>query len=98
MSAYEAMFIFRPDLKEEEQKALVAEIENIIKQNQAQIENSQVFGRRQLAYEINKYQEGLYYLINFSTQASAVVAMLKKACGINEKVLRTLVIRKKAKA
>ena len=40
-------------LKEEEQKALLAELENILKENQAEIENRQLFGRRQLADEIN---------------------------------------------
>ena len=93
-AAYEAMFVFQPDLKEEEQKAQAAELENILKQNQATVENAQVFGRRRLAYEINKCKEGFYYLINFSTENSAVVAKLKKVCGINENVLRTLVIRK----
>lgn len=95
MTSYEAMFIFKPDLKEEEQKALTGELENILKENQTKIESSQVFGRRYLAYEINKYKEGLYYLINFSTQDQPVIAKLKQACNINENVLRTLVIKKR---
>ncbi len=94
MSAYEAMFIFKPSLKEEEQKALISELENVLKANQAKIENMQLFGRRHLAYNINKEQEGIYYLINFSAQPQTVVQSLKHACNINENVLRTLVIRK----
>ncbi|MBL7084816.1 MAG: 30S ribosomal protein S6 [Candidatus Omnitrophica bacterium] len=97
MAAYEAMFIFKPDLKEEEQKALVDDLENILKENQSEIVNSQVFGRRQLAYEINKHKEGLYYLMDFSTQAGAVVSKLKRACNINENVLRTLIVKKNSK-
>lgn len=98
MPAYEAMFIFRPDLKEEEQKALVTELESILKQNQAQIVSSQVFGRRRLAYDIGKCQEGLYYLINFSSQGDTVVASLKKVSRISEKILRVLVMKQKRKA
>ena len=98
MPAYEAMFIFHPDLKEEEQKTLVTELESILKQNQAQIESSQVFGRRHLAYYIKKCQEGLYYLISFSSQGDKVVASLKKASRISEKILRVLVMKKKRKA
>jgi len=93
--AYEAMFIFRPDLKEEGQKALITELENVLKQNQAKIENSKIFGRRYLTYELNKYKEGLYYLINFSASSDAVVPNLKRACNINENVLRILVLKRK---
>ncbi len=93
MPAYEAMFIFRPGLKEEEEKTLVGQLENILKESQAEIESSKVFGRRQLAYEINKHKEGLYYLINFSAPAGEVISRLKKACGMNENVLRILVIK-----
>jgi len=91
------MFIFKPGLKEEEQKALIAELESILKQDQGEMQSSQVFGKRRLAYEINKCKEGLYYLINFSAQAGAVVSRLKVACNINEKVLRVLIIKKKQK-
>ncbi len=94
MSAYEAMVIFKPSLKEEEQKTLVSGLENILKEGQATLEKTQLFGQRQLAYEIDKCQEGLYYLIDFSAQKEDVVAKLKQACNINENVLRALVIKK----
>ena len=94
MQAYEAMFIFRPDLKEEGQKTLISELEKVLKQNQAKIENSGIFGRRHLAFELNKYKEGLYYLINFSASSDAIIPNLKQACKINEDVLRILVLKK----
>lgn len=98
MPAYEAMFIFRPGLGEEEQKARVSEVENILKENQATLQSSQVFGKRRLAYEVNKYKEGLYYLINFSASSGAVVSRLQAACNISENVLRVLVVKKEAKS
>jgi len=91
------MFIFRPGEGEEEQKARVSELENILKENQATLLSSQVFGKRRLAYEINKYKEGLYHLINFSAASGAVVSKLKAACNISENVLRVLVIKKEAR-
>ena len=97
MRSYEAMFIFKANLKEEEQKVLISELENILKKNQTEIENMQLFGRRHLAYEINKNKEGLYYLMNFSGQDPSVVSKLKQFCNINENVLRTLIIKKKPK-
>ncbi|UCB57296.1 MAG: 30S ribosomal protein S6 [Candidatus Omnitrophota bacterium] len=98
MSAYEAMFIFQPGLGEQEQKTQVAGIENILKENQAKLLNSQVFGRRQLAYVLNKHKEGLYHLMDFSASSGAVVTKLKKACGINENILRVLIVKKEAKS
>jgi single-strand DNA-binding protein len=95
MPSYEAMFILRADLKEEEQKGVISQLEDILKTNQAKIENSQVFGKRQLAYEIKKYKEGLYHLMNFSVDSGAVIAKLKHACNINENVLRALIVKKR---
>lgn len=98
MSVYEAMFILRPGLSEEDQNKVVSELEKILKQNQAEITNSQVFGKRQLAYEIKKCREGLYYLIDFSSSSGTAVAKLKQACIINESVLRVLITKEKVKA
>jgi len=97
LTSYEAMLIFKPNLKEDQQKALLAELENVLKGEQAEVENRQLFGKRQLAYEINKCKEGLYYLINFSAQAGAVVSKLKQAVKLNEDILRVLIVKKRAK-
>jgi len=91
------MFIFNPSLAEAEQKELTTKLENILRENQSALENSQVFGRRQLAYEINKHKEGFYYLMSFSSSVNAVVSKLKHACKIDENILRTLVVKKKPK-
>ncbi len=97
MKSYEAMFIFRPGLTEDQQKALVDKMENVLKDNQAEIRSSETFGRRALAYEVNKQKEGLYYLIEFSSKpGSNVVGNLKNACKINEDVIRVLVLSKQA--
>jgi small subunit ribosomal protein S6 len=94
VQAYEAMFIFRPGLKEEEQKALIEGLEKILTENQAKKENSQALGKRYLAYEINKNKEGVYYLLNFSSPTGTVVSKLNHSCKLNENVLRTLIIKK----
>lgn len=95
MPAYEAMLILKPSLKEEEQKAILDQMENVLRDNQAKIEASQTFGRRVLAYDIKKCKEGLYYLINFSSPTGQVVAELKRVSSLNENVLRVLLIEKK---
>ncbi|MBN3038290.1 MAG: 30S ribosomal protein S6 [Candidatus Omnitrophica bacterium] len=98
MPAYEVMFIFKPELSEEQQQKLVGELENILKENKVNIENSQPYGKRRLAYEIKKSREGLYYLMNFSASDGSVCKKLNHACNINENILRVLMIKKEAKA
>ncbi len=96
MPAYEALFLVRPDLKEEEQNTLIQNMENLLKENKATIEVSQVYGKRQLAYEIKKFKEGLYYLMQF-TSPGEVCAKLKYACNVNENVLRLLLTKRDIK-
>jgi small subunit ribosomal protein S6 len=88
------MFIFRPGLKEEEQKVLMEGLDKILGENQAKKENSQVLGKRYLAYEIDKNKEGFYYLLNFSSSAGTVVSRLNRSCKLNENILRALIIKK----
>ncbi len=97
MKMYEAMIIFRPGLNEEEQKGEFHKLENLLKEADVQIANAQVYGKRLLAYEIKKCKEGLYYLIDFSTQDPAVISKLKRHCSINENILRILIVKKQAK-
>lgn len=94
MSAYEAMVILKSGLSEEEQKALIKRLEDILKENQGKIEDVQLFGKRTLAYEIKKCKEGVYYLINFSTPEKKALVDLKSTCHIDENVLRVLVVKK----
>lgn len=97
MQSYEAMFIFSPELKEEDQKVLLTELENTLKESKSQIEDSQSMGRRALAYEINKQKEGLYHLMHFSSSEQMVVSKLHYACKINDKVIRLLVTKRNQK-
>lgn len=94
MQAYEAMFILKPVLQEEEQKELIGKIEGVLKEQKAESVNIQLFGRRQLGYEINHCKEGTYYLVNFSAQDKTIPAQLKRLAAINEKVLRVLIVKK----
>ena len=97
MQSYEAMFIFRPELNEEDQKGLLAGLENVLKENKSQIQERQSLGKRALAYEINKQKEGFYQLLHFSSSEQTVVDKLKYACKVNDKVIRLLVIKRNKK-
>jgi len=97
LASYEAMFVFKPQLQEEQQKGLADELEKLLKDNQSQIESYEPFGRHVLAYEIDKCKEGNYFLMHFSSESSKAVSKLNRACSINENILRSIVIKKKVK-
>lgn len=94
MQAYEAMFIFRPGLQDEEHKGLLGKIEGVLKEQKAESVNIQLFGKRQLAYEIEHCKDGTYYLVNFSAEDNTIPDKLKHLSAVNEKILRILIVKK----
>lgn len=94
MANYEAMFIVKPDLNEEQQKEFYAQLNDCITKNNGEVVESKVWSeRRRLAYPIKKSQDGIYYLISFKAEAKQVLA-LKQVYRLNENILRLLVLRK----
>jgi small subunit ribosomal protein S6 len=65
---------------------------NVIRTSGGSVEKLDVWGRRRLAYEINKKTEGIYAVIDLQAEPQAV-AELDRQLRLNESVLRTKVIR-----
>lgn len=96
MNKYEAMFIVKPDLSEEEAKGVHAAIKDAIAKNGGTVASADVWSeRRRLTFTLKKQQEGVYYLVKFSAPSDAV-AKLKYAYGLNESILRVLITRQEA--
>ena len=99
MKKYEAMFIIKPDLKDEEKTATMKSIKEQVAKNQGTVTADQVWAeRRKLAYDIfpiggqTRFKEGMYYLLNFDC-APAGIEALKGIYGLNENVLRFLILK-----
>ncbi|MFA6216497.1 MAG: 30S ribosomal protein S6 [Candidatus Omnitrophota bacterium] len=91
MNKYEAMFITKPDLSDEERKSLFAQIQDAVIKNNGEITQAAVWGeRRKLTFPIKKSTEGVYYLMNFSVAPGAIVK-IKEIYKLNENILRLLV-------
>ena len=88
---YEVLFIINPTLAEDEIKAAQDKFINLIKEN-GEIQEINEWGKRRLAYPINDMTEGHYVLVNFKS-ASEFPAELERVFGINEHILRSIVIR-----
>jgi len=97
MNKYEAMFIIKPDLSEEDRKTLFSQIQEAIVKNNGQVTNAVIWAeKRKLIFPLKKQQEGVYYLVNFSAPAEAITK-LKYTFKLNEQILRVLILRPEEK-
>ncbi|MDD4953793.1 MAG: 30S ribosomal protein S6 [Candidatus Omnitrophica bacterium] len=93
MNKYEGMFIIKPDLGEEEKKAIFTQINDAVSKNSGQIIESSVWAeKRKFCFPIKKNQEGLYYLVVFS-MPPAGIKELRHAYTLNENIMRVMVTR-----
>ena len=91
MRNYELMILFDPNLQDEEKKALLDKIRQTITANKGVIIKTDEWGRRKLAYEIKKFQEALYVLIDFELEPDNI-ANLESSIKFEEKILRYLLV------
>ncbi|HET8604299.1 MAG TPA: 30S ribosomal protein S6 [Marmoricola sp.] len=92
MRAYELMLILDPDLEERTVAPSLDTYLNVVRNDGGSVDNVEVWGRRRLAYEIDKKAEGIYAVVTLQAEP-ATVKELDRQLGLNESVLRTKVIR-----
>ena len=92
MCSYETLFVVRPDLSEEDTAAVVNKFTALIADNGGTVENVNVWGKRRLAYPIEKHVEGYYVLVNFKSEANLPLE-LNRVFGITDEILRNIVVR-----
>ncbi|MEB3293765.1 MAG: 30S ribosomal protein S6 [Synechococcales bacterium] len=92
---YETMYILRPDLNDESVDQAIEKYQSILKDNGAEIIETQHRGKRRLAYEIGKSREGIYIQMNYKG-AGPVVATLERAMRLSEEVIRYLTVKQEA--
>jgi len=94
---YEIMVILDGSLEERTvAPSLDTYLSNVIRSSGGSVEKLDVWGRRRLAFEINKKTEGIYAVIDLQATPEAV-AELDRQLRLNESVLRTKVIRPEAR-
>ena len=93
---YELMFIADPELDERGLKKLTEQYLELVTKEGGSVENTDIWGRRKLAYEIDGKTEGNYVVVNYTTTPE-VSAELDRVLNLNESVVRTKILRKDAK-
>ncbi len=92
MRIYEELFIVDPGLPEEEIDAVIALIEEVVKEAGGNIDKVEKWGRRKLAYRIQKKEEGYYVLVQFSASGKTVKE-IERRLRVDERVMRYLTVR-----
>jgi len=93
MHKYELALVLNPNLEEEAKIAEVQKIQALLERFGGTIEKVDDWGKRKLAYEINKLSEGFFSFTTFEAPASAP-AEIESRLRIMESILRYLIIRK----
>jgi small subunit ribosomal protein S6 len=92
LRAYELMVILDPDLEERTVAPSLDTYLNVVRNDGGSVDNVDIWGRRRLAYEIDKNAEGIYAVVTLQAEP-ATVKELDRQLTLNESVLRTKVIR-----
>lgn len=91
MNTYETVFIVRPDLQQDEIEKELEFYKNNIEQNGGRIIKVEPWGRVTMAYAIENYAEGYYYLIQFEADEKYPDELTKRF-RYNENVLRFVIV------
>lgn len=91
MRKYEMIFIQNPSLDEEAVNANIEKFKGIIENGGGSVDNVDVWGKRKLAYEINKVNEGFYTLVNF-TASPELPKELDRVLRITDGIMRHIIV------
>ena len=89
---YETMYILRPDIPEEEVDNHLKKYSEILEKSETEVLDSQMRGKRRLAYPIAKHKEGIYVQLSHIGDGQQI-AILEKAMRLSEDVIRYLTVK-----
>jgi small subunit ribosomal protein S6 len=92
MRVYEELFIIKPDTPEEEVDGLVEQIQQVITNGNGTVDKTDKWGNRKLAYRVQKYGEGIYVLIQF-TSSPDLVKEVERRMRVADQVIKFITVR-----
>jgi small subunit ribosomal protein S6 len=89
---YEVMFIVRPDVEDEEVDKLTESFGATVKNGGGQVKSAEKMGRRKLAYQVRKFNDGNYVLLTIEA-GGPVVLELERRLRVTEPVIKFITVR-----
>ena len=92
MNKYEIMFVVKPNLEETVIKKVAEEMKKVLTDAKAKIIEEKTIGQKELAYEINKFNTGYYFLLTVEASKEAEQEF-NRVARINENLLRHIIVK-----
>ena len=92
MNKYESIIIVNPNKEEKDLKALEEKITGLINEN-GKVETVENMGKKKLAYNIKKFEEGTYMLFNFEAKPDSIKE-LERVYRITDDIIKFIVVKK----
>src|SRR5947208_9672649 len=89
---YELMFIVRPDMAEEDLDKLISTLESQVATSQGTVKSVERMGKRRLAYEVRRFQDGMYVLLTVEGGGD-LIHELERRLRVTEPVIKFLTVR-----
>ena len=93
MRKYETIFVLNSEMIEEQVNSTIDKVKSIIEKSNGTIENVDIWGKKKLAYEINKKTEGYFVLINFKSSED-FPKELDRNFRIMDSVIRHIIVKR----
>jgi small subunit ribosomal protein S6 len=95
MRIYEVIFILKPDLPEEEIEQVVELVRNTITSDGGTIDKVDHWGKRKLAYRVQRHAEGYYVLVQYSLEEgnAALAKEVERRLRVSDPVIKFLTVR-----
>jgi len=92
MRTYEELFIVKPDVPDEEVDQFIEQMKTVLTNSGATVDKVDKWGKRRLAYRVQKYREGTYVLVQFSSSPE-VVKEFERRLRVSDLVIKFLTVR-----
>ena len=92
MRIYEELFIAKPDAPDEEVDQFVEQLKTHLTNNGATVDKVDKWGKRRLAYKVDKYREGAYVLVQFSSSPETVKEF-ERRLRVSDLVIKFITVR-----
>ena len=92
MRIYEELFIVKPDAPEEEVDQFIEQMKSVVTNSGGSVDKVDKWGKRRLAYRVDKYREGAYVLFQFNS-APETVKEFERRLRVSDMVIKFLTVR-----
>ena len=93
MRTYELLLILNPTLNEDERVAALERVNNVVSKGATEVSTVEEWGKRKLAYEIDKMNDGDYVLYEFKAEPGSI-AEINRVLGITDAIVRFIIVKR----